>query len=234
MPEYKVSIEQFEGPLDLLLQLIERDELDITELSLARVAEDYLKYVNTSSSIRSEELADFLVVAAKLILLKSKQLMPNLVFDEEEGIDLETQLKMYREFVNASKEMEKMIKAGNWAYGRERLAVGEMIGFFPPKDIEVGEIKGIYEKVLKRLEPFISLPKEALQKTVSIAEKIEQIRSMIASQARAKFSEVLKKAKNKTDIIVSFLALLELTKQNIVDTTQEKLFEDINIQKIDV
>jgi len=234
MPEYKVNIEQFEGPLDLLLQLIEQDELDITELSLANVAEDYLKYVNSSQTIRPEELADFLVVAAKLILLKSKQLMPNLVFDEEEGIDLETQLKMYREFVKASKEMEKMIKAGNWAYGRERSALGEVVGFFPPKDLEVGEIKGIYEKVLKRLEPFISLPKEALQKTVSIAEKIDQIRKMITSQAKSKFSEVLKRAKNKTEVIVSFLAILELTKQNIVNTTQEKLFEDITIQKRDV
>jgi len=234
MPEYKVNIEQFEGPLDLLLQLIEKDELDITELSLASVTEDYLKHVNTSQSIRPEELADFLVVAAKLILLKSKQLMPNLVFDEEEGIDLETQLKMYREFVKASKEMEKMIKAGNWAYGRERSALGEVAGFFPPKDLEAVEMQSIYEKVLKRLEPFISLPKEALQKTVSIAEKIDQIRSMITRQAKSKFSEVLKRAKNKTEVIVSFLAILELTKQNIVDTTQDKLFEDITIHKIDV
>ncbi|NIP32506.1 segregation/condensation protein A [Candidatus Saccharibacteria bacterium] len=92
----------------------------------------------------------------------------------------------------------------------------------------------MYQRVLKRLEPFIALPKEALQKTVSIAEKIDQIRSMITRQAKSKFSEVLKSAKNKTEVIVSFLALLELTKQHIVETSQEKLFEDITIEKLDV
>ncbi len=234
MPDYKVKIEQFEGPLDLLLQLIEHDKLDITELSLAEVADDYLKYVNTSPSIRPEELADFLVVAAKLILLKSKQLMPNLILEDEEGLDLETQLKMYREFVEASKKIHKMIRTGRWAYGRERSPLGEVVGFFPPKDIEVGELESMYQRVLKRLEPFIALPKEALQKTVSIAEKIDQIRSMITRQAKSKFSEVLKSAKNKTEVIVSFLALLELTKQHIVETSQEKLFEDITIEKLDV
>jgi len=234
MPDFQVKIEQFEGPLDLLLQLIERDELDITQLSLGRVADDYLRHVNTSPNIRPEELADFLVVAAKLILIKSKQLMPNLVLDEEDGIDLETQLKMYREFVEASKQMQQMIKAGHWAYGRERSSLGEVMGFFPPRDLEVGVLQEMYERVVKRLEPFIALPREALQKTVSIAEKIEHIKNLIAQQAKSRFSEVLKSAKNKTEVIVSFLALLELTKRHIVDTSQEKTFEDIIIQKSEV
>lgn len=234
MTEFNVNIEQFEGPLSLLLQLIEREELDITELSLAKVADDYLNYINTSPNIRPEELADFLVVAAKLILLKSKQLMPNLIFEEEEGIDLETQLKMYREFVEASKKINEMIKAGSWAFPKERRPVAEIQGFFPPKEIQVGDLRAMYDTILARLKPFVSLPKEALQKTVSIAEKIQHIKDLIGRQAKARFSEVLKKAKNKTEVIVSFLALLELTKRKIVETSQDKVFEDITIQKIDI
>lgn len=234
MPDYEVNIEQFEGPLSLLLQLIEKDELDITELSLANVTDDYLNYVNTSPNIRPEELADFLIVASKLILIKSKQLMPSLVTPEEEGLDLETQLKMYREFVQASQKMNSMIKKGNWAYGRERPPLGEVAGFFPPKGMIAADIKEAFERIVKRLEPYIALPKEALQKTVSISEKIDHIRKLIGDQAQAKFSEVLSSAKDKTEVIVSFLALLELSKRRVVDTSQENLFEEITIQKADL
>jgi len=234
MPDYEVNIEQFEGPLSLLLQLIEKDELDITELSLAKVTDDYLNYVNTSPNIRSEELADFLVVASKLILIKSKQLMPNLITPEEEGIDLETQLKMYREFVHASQKINTMIKERRWAYGRERSSFGEMIGFFPPKGLKTADVREAFERIVKRLEPYIALPKEALQRTVSISEKIEHIRKLIGEQAQTKFSEVLSSAKNKTEVIVSFLALLELTKRRVVSASQENLFEDITIKKSEI
>jgi len=234
MNDYKVAIEQFEGPLDLLLQLIEREELDITKVSLAKVADDYLHYVNSSPDIRPEELADFLVVAAKLIHIKSKQLMPSLVLEDEEGLDLETQLKMYREFVEASRKINRMIKSRRWAYGREKTPISEMIGFFPPRGLEAKEVKTMFEKVLRALEPYVALPKEALQKTVSISEKIDHIRQIISGQVKAKFSEVMSSAKNRMEVIVSFLALLELIKQRVVQTSQEKLFEDITIQKTDV
>ncbi|MDD4994966.1 MAG: ScpA family protein [Patescibacteria group bacterium] len=232
MNEYKVEIEQFEGPLDLLLQLIEKEELDITKVSLAKVTDDYLQHINNSPAIHPEELADFLVIAAKLILVKSKLLMPNLVFDDDDGLDLETQLKMYREFVEASKKINSMIRSGRWSYGRERLAANEVIGFFPPNDINAGMLCEMFEKIARKLEPFISLPNEALKKTISITEKIEHIRNLISNAVRASFSQVLKSARNKTEVIVSFLALLELIKQRVVQTSQEKIFEDITIQKI--
>ncbi|MBU1922055.1 segregation/condensation protein A [Patescibacteria group bacterium] len=233
MNQYKVRIEQFEGPLDLLLQLIEQEELDITKVSLAKMADDYIAHVSVSPKIRPEELADFLVVAAKLILIKSKQLLPNLEV-QEEGIDLETQLKMYREFVQASQKLNKMIKQKNWTYGRERLALGTAQGFFPPKELKKETLQEIFFKIVKKLEPFIALPKETLRKTISISEKIEHIKSIILEQVKACFSQVVGKAKDKTEVIVSFLALLELVKQRVVEVSQDELFEDITIQKLKV
>ena len=230
MNQYKVKIEQFEGPLDLLLQLIEQEELDVTKLSLAKVADDYLTYVNTSPDIKPEELADFLVVAAKLILIKSKQLLPSLEV-EEEGIDLETQLKMYREFVQASQKINKMIKQKNWAYGREKLVLGATAGFFPPKELGKEILREAFFKIVKKLEPFIDFPKETLRKTISISEKIDHIKNIILDQAKARFSQVVGRAKSKTEVVVSFLALLELVKQRVVKVSQDELFEDITIQK---
>lgn len=234
MQDYKVRVEQFEGPLDLLLQLIENKELDITKVSLASVADDYLKFVNTATNIMMEEMADFLVVAAKLILIKSKMLLPNLVLEEEEGIDLETQLKMYREYVLASQKINKMIKQRNWAYGREKISRLEVLGFFPPKDLDRAKLQEVFLKIIKKIEPFINLPKETLRKTISISEKIDHIKNIITQQVKARFSELVGQAKDKTEVIVSFLALLELVKQKMVDASQENVFEDIMIQKTNI
>lgn len=231
MDQYKVKIEQFEGPLDLLLQLIEQDELDISNISLARVTDDYLNHVNASASIGPEELVDFLLVSAKLILIKSKMLLPNLEIDDEEGIDLETQLKMYREFVIASREINKMIRKRKWAFGREKVAL-QAVGFFPPKELGAGTLQDTFFKIIKKLEPFIALSKETLKKTISISEKIDHIKKIIENQVKTRFSEVVGKAKDKTEIIVSFLAILELAKQKVIKVSQESLFEDINIHRI--
>src|SRR3989344_5157057 len=104
---HSFRLEQFEGPLDLLLQLIEQQELDITTVSLAKVTDQYLQYLEELERIVPEEVADFLLVASKLIYLKSKYLLPDLaVADEQDSGDLERQLKMYRQFYEASKVME--------------------------------------------------------------------------------------------------------------------------------
>ena len=112
---YEVKLEQFQGPLDLLLQLIEKQEMDITEVSLAQVADSYIEYINQMGQLNPEEVADFLVVASKLIYIKSKVLLPELDL-EEEGIDLEKQLKMYKEYYQATKKIQKSISKKKFNY----------------------------------------------------------------------------------------------------------------------
>src|SRR3989344_5914455 len=106
---YSLKLEKFEGPLDLLLQLIERQELNITEVSLAAVTEQYLVYLSEHNDIAHEDLADFLVVAAKLLLLKSRLLLPELFVDDEEeaGTSLAEQLAVYRLYVKASHKLAR-------------------------------------------------------------------------------------------------------------------------------
>jgi segregation and condensation protein A len=230
---YKFKLEKFEGPLDLLLQLIEQEEMDITQVSLAHVTDQYLIYLNSTPDIATEELADFLVVAAKLLLIKSRTLLPQLGLTDEEGSDLEHQLKIYREFYEASKVLNKMILKKHFLYPRERMAVRIDRVFNPPKSLTTDKLHELFLSVLRELEPWVNMPREVMIKTISIRERIANIQQMITDKAMLSFRDLLKNSKNKTEIIVTFLAVLELVKQRSVAVVQEKVFDDIVIRKID-
>ncbi len=231
---YQVKLEKFEGPLDLLLQLIEQQELEITEVSLAAVADQYINYLNKSQEFKTEELADFLVVAAKLLYLKSQALLPNLDLGEgEEASDLERQLKIYKEYFQASHRIHQLILKRNFSFARERLVRSEEIIFNPPRTLDQTKLKNIFEEIIEGLKPIFELPRRALERTISIQEKISYIRNVLLSCIENKlcFKNILKNVKSKTEIIVSFLALLELVKQRAIVATQEGIFEEITIKK---
>lgn len=231
--KFEVELEQFSGPLQLLLELIEQEELPITEVSLARVAEDYLKYID-SHEVPAEELADFLVVATRLLLIKSKAILPTLHFEEEEDAGkLALQLKMYKEFVDASKGIEELFLAPNYLYARERQAVVQKEEFIPPDNVTDIELSRVFHAMLKRLEPFFSLQQESMERVVSVQQRIGELRDAILERSRMTFSQAVKGAKNKVDVVVSFLALLELVKQQIVSVSQDNSFSDITITHVD-
>lgn len=224
-------IESFEGPLDLLLQLVEQEELDISNVSLAKVAEQFLRYVESTKSIVPEELADFLVIAAKLMYLKSKLLIPSLIDEElEEGPDLETQLREYQRFVAASREVDAMWKAGNRSYVRQQRWVKQTdVAFAPPTGVTSESLAALMHRVIARLEPIVRLPKASIERAVSIQEKIRDLFMRIRSHAKTSFHTFVKDAGSRTEAIVSFLALLELVKQKFVIVDQKALFHDIDI-----
>lgn len=228
---YQIKLDKFEGPLDLLLKLIEEEELDISEVSLSKVTEQYINYLEQVQDLPTEELADFLVVAAKLLLIKSKILIPTLELEEEEG-DLEKQLKIYKIFLEASKTIQKLISKKRFAYFRESKKLKDLEPIFnPPKDITTTHLKRLFENVLGRIEPIIKLPQEMIKKTVSIQEKINEIQKMVFHKSAITFESLLTKAKNKTEIIVIFLAILELVKKQSVQVIQQNMFENIYIEK---
>ncbi len=228
---YQIKLEKFEGPLGLLLQLVEGEKLEITEISLSQVTEEYLSCLK-SGQIPEEELADFLVIAAKLLLIKSRCLLPDLEA-ETEGLGLEEQLRMYKEFVEAAKQIEAMIKKKHFAFFRLAPLKPEEIGFFAPKGLKVGKLASVFEEILARLNPFLDLPRATLEKTISIKEKIKQIEEMLVGLKQVGFKQLLKSVKTRTEIIVCFLALLELIKQRTVVVRQEEMFEEIVIQNVD-
>ncbi len=230
--KYNIQLEQFEGPLDLLLQLIEQEKMDITQVCLAAVTDQYLEYLNSSQRISPEELADFLVVAAKLLLIKSRVLLPSLEIDEEEGIDLEKQLKIYKEFYEASTVLQKMIGKKKFLYTRDRMVTQVDKVFNPPASLNQEKMHEIMEAIISGLEPWVGLPSEVITRTISIKERIRNIQQMIRDQATINFGQLLKQSKNKTEVIVTFLALLELVKQRAVAVAQEGVFDDIVVKPV--
>ncbi|MFH1207561.1 MAG: ScpA family protein [Patescibacteria group bacterium] len=230
---YKFKLQQFEGPLDLLLQLIEQEEMDINQIALAHVTDQYLRYLNETKGILPEELADFLVVAAKLLLIKSKSLLPGLPVDDDEGTDLERQLKMYKEFFDASKVLHKMILKKHFSYTREKMVVKFDKVFNPPKNLTTEKLHELFSDILASLEVWVSMEHDVIVKTISIRERISNIQEMISTKATLRFNELMKTAKNKTEVIITFLAILELVKQRWVAVVQEKVFDDIVVKKIE-
>jgi segregation and condensation protein A len=224
-------IEHFEGPLDLLLQLVEQEELDISTVALAHVAEQFLAHIQASQTIVPEELADFLVVAARLMYLKSKLLLPSLIDQElEEGPDLETQLREYQRFVAASKEINELWNGNSRSFPRaERPMKQATVGFSPPMSLTLEEMGAIMRRVIARIEPIIRLPKASIERAVSIQDKIQDLFHRIRTHAKTSFHTFLKDAPSRGDAIVSFLALLELVKQRFVLVDQKDLFHDIDI-----
>lgn len=232
MAGYEVKHNQFSGPLDALLSLIEREELEITNISLSKVTDEFFAYLDTHQELPAHELADFLVVASKLLFIKSRAILPSVFMapEEEEVGDLAAQLRMYKAFVEASKKIEERLAQKRFAFAREPVVVKREPGFYPPKDITSDLLHRAFLSVIDKLKPLIALPKAAIKRVVSIRERIETIREYLGQRKNASFQEVIADAKDKTEVIVSFLALLELVKQRELFVDQEGLFGDIQVR----
>lgn len=232
----QVKLEKFEGPLGLLLQLIEEEELDITEISLAKIADQYIEHIKALSVTHPDELADFLVVAAKLLLIKSKALLPYLYIEEEEDIkELEEQLKMYKEFLEASKHIEELIGKKNFMFAREfsRQSIFSTTKLFsPPKGLTKDDLRMALSSLIVKLRPPEKLEEERIERKIHLEEKIFSIQQLLVNKIRINFSYILEKAGSKTEVIVSFLAMLELIKQKEILVSQHGLFEEIEINKV--
>ena len=161
----KIKVENFEGPLGLLLQLIEKEELDITQVSLLRVAEQYIQYLDTIEKREPEMLADFLLIAAKLLYIKSRALLPELEFEEiEDSTDLAEQLRMYKKFVEASRVVKQKFEDKNFSFGRSEEKIKVKIKFEPPKSLTGDKLKKVFNKIIADLDVIIKLPKKSLEK----------------------------------------------------------------------
>lgn len=236
-----VTTEKFSGPLGLLLSLIEGEELDITEISLAKIADDYVGYIRAAKDIDPEELADFLVVAAKLLFIKSKALLPYLYSaeEEEEIGDLERQLRMYKEFVAASLKVKDIIAGRHWLYvpplTKNRRGQFNLPVFSPPAKLTAAVLHERFLLIIAGLakQQEAKLPERTLEPQINIDERILLIKNMLIDKIKVNFSRLLAAASTKTEVIVSFLAVLELAKQKELFFEQEELFSEIMISKLE-
>jgi segregation and condensation protein A len=229
---YQVRTEKFEGPLELLAELIEKQKLDITEFSLAAVADEYLDFIRQNDAIHLEHLAEFLSVASKLILIKSRALLPMLKFSEEEEKeikDLEQQLEEYKKYKEISIQLGKIANSGKICYSR-----GGYIGinsvFYPPADINAYDLKKYYLAVLSEIPVIEELQQEIVSDVVTLEERINHLESMLRAKVQSSFHEIVANAEEKIDVIVSFLAVLEMVKQRVIEVEQDSIFHDITLR----
>lgn len=227
-----ITLEQFSGPLDMLLSLIERQKLPISEVSLSAVTEQYLTLIEHLEEKNPDDLADFLVVAAKLLLYKSRMLLPHfLPDDEDDGPTLEDQLRLYHAFLDASKHINSRWLSGKYALFRVE-PPRKLEGFVPPFNMSLGIMEQNMIQLVSQLQPAKELPSTMIDKTVTLKHTIEKIRNMFKKGTNLSFNKILGGSQNKTEIIISFLALLELVKQRHILLKQDSQFSDILITNI--
>lgn len=218
--------------MPLLLSLIERERLDITRLSLAKIADQYLEYVSREDNITLDNLSRFLGIAARLILIKSKALLPILAFtdeEEEEIGDLEAELRRYKQFKDAAACLGILVSQKHALITRESSL--ESIPFFlPPKDIRGEDLVAHFRLVLGNLPSKEILEEKRVAEIVTLEEKITLLQESIRDRVQKSFSDIVAIATDRVHVIVSFLALLELIKQRIVHAEQGALFGEIRFR----
>ena len=236
---YQVKTEKFTGPLGKLLELIEAKKLEITQISLAEVTADFLRYVKELGAQETTGVvADFLVVAAKLLLIKSKVLLPmlELTKEEEEDIhDLEGRLKLYREFKVAAEYVKKLWDKKEVAYGREFLSsLGETSVFYPPKEMAVSDLVKAVRNLTVTLQALIPESQSVTRQVVTIEQKMEELLNRfkeIGSSGDGKQSfRNLADKKSRQEVILLFLAVLHLLKDRVVKVSQSERFSDITME----
>lgn len=230
---FAVKQETFSGPLGLLLELLDKNELEIKDVALAKITDDYLAYLD-ANPVPPEELADFLVIASRLIYIKSRELMPYLRIDEEDekAASLEDQLRLYRMFVEAADRLQNDYAGPRHSFRRPVVKVrrSEQPSFLPAENITGLSLREAFSSMLKRLEPFFALQEASIERVKSVEERLEELRGAITTRANMTFKEVVKGARSKAEVVVSFLALLELVRRQVVKA-QQKGDNDIIIQK---
>ncbi|MFA5084147.1 MAG: segregation/condensation protein A [Candidatus Paceibacterota bacterium] len=230
---YELKLEQFSGPLEKLLELIEEKKLEITQLSLAQVTADFLVYLTTVEEMAPGILADFLVVASRLLLIKSKALLPNLVLDQEEEQeikDLEERLKLYQEFKATREHLKNLWREKPLVFSREFLASSQL-SFYPPKKIKPADLKTALDRLLKELQKFIYETKDFKLEVINLEEKMREFLKRMETAQTFNFKK-LTASQPKAEIITYFLVILHLIKDHLIDVKQDRHFAEITIEKI--
>jgi segregation and condensation protein A len=224
---YKVKSEVFEGPLDLLLELVNKRKLFISDVSLASVTDDFIKYIEEHEEFPIGESAEFIVIASTLMLVKSRSLLPGLelTHEEEESIqDLEQRLSLYAKVKEVAVEIGKL-------YGKQVIfeklpAKNRLVVFSPDSKTDIKNLFMALGRVLESVPKTEIVPRALVRKMISLEETIENLSGRIAKSMRMKFSEFSDTKgelthEKKVLVIVGFLAMLELVKRGAIRVTQE-------------
>jgi segregation and condensation protein A len=241
MPEYQVKFEVFEGPLDLLLYLIKKEEVDIYSVNLTQLATQFINYVEMMREFDLEVAGEFLVMASTLMYIKSRELLPvdqqALVENEEEGDDprweLIRQLVEYKKFKDAAAQLQTLEARQEDVFPRLPARLEFEGGKPAPRpDVSVFDLLNAVNSVLKRFEKRDST-REIFEDKWTVSEKIEHIIRVLASRDTLRFSELFEDATSRSEVVCTFLALLELIRLKQIACVQPSDFGEIEIRKRD-
>ncbi len=230
--KFTVRTPAYEGPYELLLQLIEESKLLVNDLSLAKVTDDFIQHVKSKADFPMEEAADFIQVAATLLLIKSKSLIPDLELtdDEQEDVDdLKRRLEAYEKAREAASTLARL-------FGRAVLMqAGEKAPepvFAPAGDLTLIALETALREALAALEKEEKMPEVRVRPLVTIEEMMDRLMERVQQKLTMSFKEFSGSAKERVEVIVSFLAMLELVKQGAIDVAQHGTFQDISITNL--
>jgi segregation and condensation protein A len=232
---FPVDLPVYQGPLDLLLQLIEREELDITKVALAQVTDQYLAHVRQLEQQNLQDIADFLIIAARLILIKSEALLPRpperAPGEEDPADELARQLILYKKYKELSDILRHREEAGLRTFLRTAA---------PPKaepkldlsNLNPDDLRKAITRALSLMPDAPSVSSVVVPPKITIRDKIRRVQVILRTAGRARFFELLREAQSRVEIMVTFLAILELVKQRRVVAAQERLFGDIVVEPV--
>lgn len=227
---FTIQTEAYQGPFELVLELIEARKLLVNDLALAHITEDFIEHLRAQATFPVEETANFIQIAATLLLIKSKSLIPDLVLTQEENADVEDlkqRLEAYEKVREAARELARL-------FGKTVLVpIGERepeVFFAPARDLSKEALAEALARVLLARETVEELPEARVKPLVTIEEMMERLSTRVERALTLSFKEFAGDAQEKVEIIVSFLALLELVKQGAVAAEQFAAYGDIRIR----
>lgn len=237
--KYSIKIDNFEGPLDLLCYLIDKNKMNIYDVNLSDITEQYIEFLNTMEEMNLEIASEFLVMASTLLYLKSKKLLPKQEEEEEEITEEELIRRVieYKKF----KEISKTLKNNYNVYSNRYYKSQEQIELPKQrikKDYKNTLIPEIYENIINRNKEKINqnaknIEKIAITENYTVASKVKEMFKVLIKQKRFVFNRLFSLEKhNKQEVVTAFSGLLELSRRSKVQTRQEELFGDIEVEKI--
>jgi segregation and condensation protein A len=234
--DYKVKLEIFEGPLDLLLFLIRRDEIDIYDISIERITHQYLEYLQAFKELNIDVAGEFIVMAANLIYLKSRSLLPadqqppdEDVDEDDPRWDLIRQLIEYKKFKEAAAQLQERQLEQERVFTRDGgSAPSQVEGPLRLGEVGIFQLINAFQNVIKRVEAREDL-REIFGEHFTVSDKIDVILQRVADDTRMRFSDLFGPITSRVEIVVTFLALLELIRLKQVRAIQARPFDEIEI-----
>lgn len=234
--EFKLTfkLENFSGPLDLLLTLIKKSKLDIEDIQISDLTEQYLDIMKDISKVDMEVASEFIEYAALLIEIKSKKLLPKIVDTEEDELDpeyiLKLRLREYQMFKEVNEKLGKLESNDKFYKAPEKEANKFRIII---KDMELDKLLDAFVGIMHRVNKIEKSKesKEIIKETFTVEQKISSIKDTLISRSKLKFSELFLDTSSRDEVITTFMALLELIKMQVIRVSQDDLFSDIQIEK---